>query len=246
MEAYLKACERITDWEERMMNAKKLIEENNQKRELLTPENEAYYSDLLIYIRLKFTLSEQQSEEVLMEMLDHLLDGQKTGKTAKDIFGDDPRGFADEIIEHLPKEAKRALIPFLGGIIGNIVGWLLIIRGVLFLVLSQFTELKTSVYLISVLAMSVVIAGFVIFTVVYILRIVERSLFKEKRSTRLDTIKVGLVGAIGMAVVLLVTKLLPEIGPSYDFSWWASLLVGGVILLAMYVSKKIKGMEGRV
>lgn len=68
------------------MNVDMLIEENNRKRELLTPENEKYYDDMLIYIRLQWRLSEQQSEEVLMEILDHLLHGQEEGKTAKDMF----------------------------------------------------------------------------------------------------------------------------------------------------------------
>ena len=65
------------------MDAKLLIEENNKKRKLLTKENEAYYDDLLVYIRLQLTLSEQQSEEVLMEMLDHLIEGQMKEKRLK-------------------------------------------------------------------------------------------------------------------------------------------------------------------
>lgn len=226
------------------MDAKKLIEENNRKREMLTPENEAYYDDLLIYIRLQFTLSEQQSEEVLMEMLDHLLDGQKAGKTAKDIFGDDPKSFADELIEHLPKEEKRNLIPFIGGIIGNIAGWVLILRGVLFLVLSQFIAVDTAVHPISVLCFALAVAGFVTAATVFILKLVERSLFKESRNTRKDSIKAGFVGALGMAAVLLITKFLPEFGPSFDFSWWASLLAGSILLFSMYVNKKRRQQAG--
>jgi DNA-binding ferritin-like protein (Dps family) len=224
------------------MNAKKLIEENNRKRECLAPENEAYYSDLLIYIRLKFTLSELKSEEVLMELLDHLLDGQKAGKTANDIFGDDPRGFADELIEHLPKEEKRALIPYIGRIIGDILGWLLIIRGVLFLVLSRFIEVDTMVHPATVLVMALAIAAFVIFTIVFLFKMIDRSLFKAKRNTRKETMIAGLIGAGGMAAVLLLTKFLPDMGPSFDFSWWASCLVGSVLLVALYVSKKIKSV----
>lgn len=91
------------------MDAILLIEENNRKRKLLTKENEAYYDDLLVYIRLQLILSEQQSEEVLMEMLDHLIEGQNEGKTANDIFGDDPLTFADEVIEQLPREKKEIL-----------------------------------------------------------------------------------------------------------------------------------------
>jgi len=219
------------------MNAKKLIEENNIKRESLNPENQAYYSDLLIYIRLKFSLSEQQSEEVLMEMLDHLLDGQNAGKTAKDIFGDDPRGFADEIIEQIPKEEKRKLIPFIGGIIANIVGWVLIIRGILYLVLSQFTEVKTEVYPFSTLCIVLFIACFVLFMVVFIFKLIGRSLFNEKSTTRKDSIRVCLVAALGMTAVLLIGKFLPDIGPSFDFSWLASLLLGGILLFVIYVIK---------
>jgi len=82
------------------VKAKPLIEENNRKRELLNPQNEKYYRDMLLYIRLQLTLSEQQSEEVLIEMLDHLQDGQQDGKSAQEIFGEDPKGFAEEIIEN--------------------------------------------------------------------------------------------------------------------------------------------------
>lgn len=114
------------------MKAKQLIEENNRKREQLTPENEKYYSDMMIYIRLQLTLSEQQSEEVLMEMLDHLLDGQNEGKTARDIFGDDPKQYADEIIQNLPKEKKREVIPFISGLVLNLISWMLMIPEWLF------------------------------------------------------------------------------------------------------------------
>lgn len=224
-----------------MMNAKKLIEENNRKRELLTSENETYYGDMLIYIRIQMTLSEQQSEEVLMEMLDHLLDGQEEGKTAKDIFGDDPKAFADEIIQQLPKEKKRAVIPFIAGIVGNIVSLLLLIRGILFLVLSQFTEVRTEVYPIAVVVVALVIACFVTITIWFILRLVKNSLFKDKHNTKMDMLKAGLVGAGGMAVVLVAAKFTPEVGPSFDFSWWASLITGGVLWIILFMTKKLGG-----
>ncbi|MBS4196843.1 DUF1129 family protein [Lederbergia citri] len=223
------------------MKAKELIEENNRKRELLTKENEVYYSDMMIYIRLQMSLSEQQSEEVLMEMLDHLLEGQEEGKTANDIFGDDPKAFADEIIEQLPKEKKRAVIPFVTGIVANIVSWVLMIRGVLFLVLSQFTKVKTEVYLIGTIVVALVIACFVAFTIWFIFRLIKNSLFKEKKSTKMDMLKAGLVGAAGMAVVIVATKFTPEVGPSFNFSWWASLIAGGVLWLIVFTTKKFGG-----
>ncbi|MCJ8010069.1 DUF1129 family protein [Lederbergia wuyishanensis] len=221
------------------MNAKKLIEENNRKRELLTPENEAYYSDMLVYIRLQMSLSEQQSEEVLMELLDHLLEGQGEGKTAKDIFGEDPKAFADEIIEQLPKEKKRAVIPFVAGIVANIVSWVLIIRGILFFVLSQFTKVRIEVYMIKTVVVAFVIACFVSFTIWFIFRLIKNTLFKENKNQKMDMIKVGIVGAGGMVVVIIATRFIPEVGPSFNFTWLASLIAGGVLWLVVFTTKKI-------
>src|SRR3954452_15486372 len=117
--------------EMKRLKASELIKQNNQKRALLTEENEKYYTSLLLYIRTKLTLSEQQSEEVLMEMLDHLIEGQKDGKTAKEIFGSDPKGYADEIVSHLPRENKRNSFKFMSEIALNIIGWFFIMRSII-------------------------------------------------------------------------------------------------------------------
>jgi uncharacterized membrane-anchored protein len=224
------------------MKAKQLIEENNRKREQLTPENEKYYSDMLIYIRLQLTLSEQQSEEVLMEMLDHLLDGQNEGKSARDIFGDDPKQYADEIIQHLPKEKKREVIPFITGIVLNLVSWMLMIRGVVILVTSQIKneDVGSSVYLFSSLLTLALIIGSVAFGVWFIFRTIKHSLFNEKASEKKNMVKVGFFGAISMGLVIAVTMFLPEFGPSFHYSWLASLLTGCALWLIVFTLKKFE------
>jgi uncharacterized membrane-anchored protein len=224
------------------MKAKQLIDENNRKREQLTPENEKYYSDMLIYIRLQLTLSEQQSEEVLMEMLDHLLDGQNEGKSARDIFGDDPKRYADEIIQNLPKEQKREVIPFITGIVLNLVSWMLMIRGAVILVASQIKneDVGSSVYVFSTLLTFAVILGSIGFGVWFIFRTIKRSLFNEKASEKKNMVKLGVFGAGSMGLVMAVTMFLPEFGPSFPFSWWASLLVGGVLWVILFMLKKLE------
>ncbi|MEH7273072.1 DUF1129 family protein [Neobacillus vireti] len=224
------------------MKAKQLIEENNRKRENLTEENEKYYSDMMIYIRLQFTLSEQQSEEVLMEMLDHLLDGQHEGKSAKDIFGDDPKGYADEIIQNLPKEQKREVIPFIMGIVLNLVSWMLMIRGAVIVIISQFKneDVDSSVYLYPTLLLFAVILGSVAFGVWFFFRTIKQSLFNEKASEKKDMLKVGIFGAVSMGLVIALTKFIPDFGPAFDFSWWASLLTGGVLWVIVFMGKKFE------
>lgn len=220
------------------MNAATLIEENNRRREQLSAENEAYYSDMLIYIRLQLSLSEQQAEEVLMEMLDHLLDGQREGKTAKDIFVDDPKAYADELIKHLPQEEKRAVIPFVSGIIVNILSWILIIRGILFLVISPFKEVDTMIYLYSVIALGLLIACIVLGGVWYIFRLIKHSLFQQHSSDKKIMLKAGIFGAISMALIILTSTFIPSTGPSIHFPWWMSLISGGVLWLIHIVYKK--------
>ena len=87
-------------------DTKDLVRENNQKQKLLTKENEKLYSDFLLYIRTNFNVSEQEGEEILMDILDHLLAAQEEGRTAEDLFGDDPKAYADELIELLPSPKK--------------------------------------------------------------------------------------------------------------------------------------------
>lgn len=222
------------------MDAKLLIEENNKKRKLLTKENEAYYDDLLVYIRLHFSLSEQQSEEVLMEMLDHLIEGQKEGKTAKDIFGDDPLSYTDEIIELLPKEKKRNIIPFVGGIVVNIMSWVLIIRGIILVVFSQFTEVNTDINLLGATVVALAIGIFIIINIWFMLKLTKSSLFNEKRSLKKNMLKVGLFAAVSMAVVLVIAKFTPDIGPSFTFNWWVSIIFGAILWLFHFIVKKRK------
>ncbi|SDN04517.1 DUF1129 family protein [Bacillus sp. OK048] len=222
------------------MKAKQLIEENNRKREQLTPENEKYYGDMLIYIRLQLTLSEQQSEEVLMEMLDHLLDGQIEGKSARDIFGADPKGYADEIIENLPKEQKREVIPFIMGIVLNLVSWMLMIRGVVILVISQFKDVDSSVYVFPTLVTFAVILGSVAFGVWYIFRVIKQSLFNEQANEKKIMVKVGVFAAVSMGLVIALTMFIPDFGPAFAFSWWASLLTGGLLWVIVFLLKKFE------
>lgn len=220
------------------MKAKQLIEENNRKRELLTPENKQYYSDMLIYIRLNLSLPEQQSEEVLMEMLDHLLEGQKEGKSARDIFGNDPKGFADDIIENLPKGKKREIVPFLCGIVLHLISWMLIIRGVAILVTSQFRSVENTVYPFTSIIIFAVILASVFFDVWFIFRIIQQSLFNDNANKKKDMLKFIILGTVSMAVIIGINLFTPKFGPMIHFTWLSSLLTGGILWAIVLLMKK--------
>lgn len=95
-----------------MMTEKEMVKLNNEKRNLLTAENEAAYGDMLIYLRLT-NVPQKQMEELLLEILDHLLEAQEYGKNAHDIFGEDLKAYCDELInssEHQNSFQQAAVI----------------------------------------------------------------------------------------------------------------------------------------
>ncbi|MGG8362400.1 DUF1129 family protein [Bacillus cereus] len=95
------------------MNAQDMIELNNKKRELLTSENEAAYGDMLVYLRIS-NVPEQQMEELLLEILDHLIEAQAENKNAYDIFGDNLQSYCDELISALPTQTKLEKVSLIG------------------------------------------------------------------------------------------------------------------------------------
>ncbi|SCM97225.1 Uncharacterized protein BWINRASL_04050 [Bacillus mycoides] len=98
------------------MKAQDMIELNNRKRKLLTPENEAAYGDMLVYLRLS-NVPEHQVEELLLEILDHLIKAQAENKNAYDIFGNDLQPYCDELISALPAPTKLEKISLIGFVI---------------------------------------------------------------------------------------------------------------------------------
>ncbi|MDM5195220.1 DUF1129 family protein [Bacillus hominis] len=98
------------------MKAQDMIELNNRKRKLLTSENEAAYGDMLVYLRLS-NVPEHQVEELLLEILDHLIEAQAENKNAYDIFGDDLQPYCDELISALPAPTKLEKISLIGFVI---------------------------------------------------------------------------------------------------------------------------------
>ncbi len=220
------------------MRASELIEQNNQKREFLTEENEKYYSNLMIYIRTRLSLSEQQSEEVLMEMLEHLIEGQHDGKTARDIFGNDPKGYADEIISQLPPEEKRDLVKFFGQITINLIGWFLVMRSIVILLIGLTQEVDTTEYILPTIILVALILLLVALGVKVIFTLINRSAFDENTNEKMQMIKAGLYGAVGFLVIIVASYFIKDFGPSFEFPWTVSLGIGAILLLISWLMKK--------
>ena len=66
------------------METKKIIERNAELQEKLEKPNKDYYGNLLVYIRImSFIRDEKKSEELLLEILEDIVEGQSKGITAE-------------------------------------------------------------------------------------------------------------------------------------------------------------------
>ncbi|SFG48961.1 DUF1129 family protein [Sporolactobacillus nakayamae] len=221
-----------------MISSKQLILENNEKRKLLTKENEDYYDNMLVYIRLNWKASEQQSEEILMELLDHLIEGQQDGKTAADIFGNDPKGYADELLGELPKETLKTRLPFFSYLIVYLISIFLSVRGIALLIGGFFKPVDTSVFILKSTLVTLYSLVAIAALIWFIFHIVEKSLFKQQSSNWKDALKAGLAGVISFGLGIALLFLIPNFGPSFSFGWLPSLASGALLWIGCFWAKK--------
>lgn len=213
-----------------MRTAEALIEENNGKRQLLNEENLGLYEEFLLYIRSDLRIDEQAGEEVLMDLLDHLLEAQEEGKTGRDLFGDRPQAYADELIDALPKEKKRNVAVFVLSQVLGLAGWFSIAFGATYAVLSLFREVDTAIPLGNILMIVGTIAVVSLAAASLIFKMIRSALFRPKKKQSVEYVKAGLYGAGSFAVILLLVWLLPEFGPVIRLQWWVYVLIGLALL----------------
>ncbi|MFJ8235128.1 DUF1129 family protein [Ureibacillus sp. NPDC094379] len=216
------------------LTVKEIVRQNNEKRKLLTPENEIYYENMLVYIRTNAFRDEKATEEVLLEMLDHLLDAQKEGKSAEDVFGKSPKELAEEIITSLPKESFKSLAEFTVEMVLNLFGWFLVVWGIWPLINKKEQTIHLGTLSISALLLiaSLVVLLYLVFAVI------RNHAFSDKKKKKTMTWGLGILVWILFVVGFSLNFLIDPIGPSVEISFYTSFGLGCFFLLATYVLKK--------
>ncbi|WP_144612656.1 DUF1129 family protein [Bacillus cereus] len=161
------------------MTEKEMVKLNNEKRKLLTPENEAAYGDMLVYLRIS-NVPEQQMEELLLEILDHLIEAQAENKRAYDIFGDDLQSYCDELISALPTQTKLEKTSLIGFAISLLLAIQFGIDAIVSFFILTFgnnADQLTPVFSIpgTTLSVSIIILG-----ILFILYLLKRYSFDQK------------------------------------------------------------------
>lgn len=218
------------------MDAQALIKENNEKRKLLSKENLEWYEDMLVYIRLSFDKSEQETEEVLSEILDHLLEAQEDGKTIEEVFGDDPKAYADEITGELPKMITKKRFLFISMAILYFLASVALFS-VIFKAISYYAfdlgELTETYYLGTQalkLGLSIPIAYIFMILIIHYLR---WSTFKNINKVK-EFFIFWLFGIFSVGIFVLVYYFIPDFGPAIELPIY--LFIGVAVILYIFAT----------
>lgn len=191
-------------------------EETQSLVQNFSQEDQAYFQDLWDYFNFAGFLYEEKAlrEQVYNLALD-FSQASGDGLTAKDYFGQDPKGMADQIIENMTKESTRSVLKY-SAIVSGIV--------IFYRLLSDFASqavlvLKPLVYLTdSILGLLAVGLLF------YLLR---RLIFAEEKSKKAIYVAVVLVLGIYFISEIVGVRFLPA------FAWltvpnpWDTFLMTG-------------------
>ena len=191
-------------------------EETQSLVQTFSQEDQAYFQDLWDYFNFAGFLYEEKAlkEQVYNLALD-FSQASGDGWTAKDYFGQDPKGMADQIIENMPKESTRSVLKY-GAIVSGIV--------IFYRLLSDFASqavpvLKPLVYLTdSILGLLVVGLLF------YLLR---RLIFAEEKSKKAIYVAFVLVLGIYFISEIVGVRFLPTLGWLTVPSPWDTFIMTG-------------------
>ena len=198
------------------MKSAMYFKETQALMQTFSQEDQAYFQDLWDYFNFAGFLYEEKAlrEQVYNLALD-FSQASGDGLTAKDYFGQDPKGMADQIIENMPKESTRSVLKY-GAIVSGIV--------IFYRLLSDFASqavlvLKPLVYLTDII-LGLLAVGMIF----YLLR---RLIFVEEKAKK--AIYVAFVLVLGFYFVgeIVGVRFLPALAWLVVPSPWDALLMTG-------------------
>ncbi len=206
------------------------IEKNNQLREQLNSENEEYYGDLLVYMRLKggFLYDDEQIEDILLVILDDMIDAQKNGIPASDYFGKKPKEVADSMMMEITPSSSLSRFKYVMAVFG------------IYFLMTIFPSLVSPDKSFDI---GKIFVGFLITLVfvTFILNSVKQSIYEEDKNKEkfFSKVKLFIVSFIGIFLLILIKSLLPNIFPiTIDGLFGIAFIIVLTIVASWYCLKK--------
>lgn len=196
----------------------------------LRPKNKEAFQYVARKITNNVMLSEDESDEMIEEILEDLLIAQSNGTTAQEFFGNDLDAFVEDLSEELP---KRTFKSFLINIIFHLNMILIIAFSILgftdvISIASEGKHIDLPIYstIISVIAMIVLCAG---------------SVFIKNPDTRKRTFISDLVSGIlsySIYGVFYISFNILNRPPYYKFPFYLSFILTGILIYSFIKMKR--------
>jgi len=223
------------------MKVQELVKLNNEKRKKLNDENLKYYEDVLLYIRTSLGKKEIETEETLAELLDHLLDAQENGKTAEEVFGQEPQEYAKEITDELPKMDIKEKILFFAPSILFLFSGLLLVNGIitpLFNYALNIGNIKDTIYLGSLLVEGVLVLIVSAVFIYLFMKSVRTSLFKNINKI-IEFFIYWIFSILYIGLFILIFLFIPDFGYVISVPIYIQILLGVILAISGYIIYKI-------
>ncbi|WP_312473586.1 hypothetical protein [Neobacillus sp.] len=215
--------------------AKQLVEQNNNLREQLSPENKVYYEDILVYMRtFGFFYEELETERHLMTILQDILEAQKHDESAEEYFGKNPKEVVDQLTKQFDKPSWKSIF--------KISGWIFLIS-TFYTIVGSFTAptLQVNVFVI-------LLNGIFSVALVYgVLKLLHLSIYIKKQLPRLiKFFVVWIMAMIPFCLFFLIQLYTPKqgivkIGAPFD---WIAILVILIMAIVYVIFKKKREFYG--
>lgn len=210
------------------MIEEEMIRLNNEKRKQLTKVNEEYYGDMLVYLRAS-KVSQKNAEELALELLEHLIEAQKEGKTAEEVFGNDPRGYCAELVQSLPSKGFKTTIRRHLYMIFMVLTWMFLGHGLFGIIYDLIGPPFDQMAGFVISPVTIVYGVLSIVVIELILIIAKMSAFKwSRKKMTLVSVGIGLTISILFLGIAFLSDYLDQWLPSFTLSPWISLVLFGV------------------
>lgn len=198
------------------MKSAMYFEETQALMQTFSQEDQAYFQDLWDYFNLAgFLYEEKALREQVYNLAVDFSQASGDGLTAKDYFGLDPKGMADQIIENMPKESTRSVLKY-GAIISGIV--------IFYRLLSDFASQAVLVLKPLVYLTDIILGLLAIGLLFYLLR---RLIFAEEKSKKAIYVAFVLVLVFYFVGEIVGVRFLPAFAWLAVPSPWDTLLMTG-------------------
>lgn len=209
-----------------------MIHETKTLRQRMNPANEAYFGEMVMYIRSgSSSLTEAKGEEVLLDLAKQIIKNQDKGITAAELFGTDAVAYCEQLVDDVNMRKPRStkdkikyytMIPWVA------LTWVFFIYMITGFFSKWFGgELE---YTLISSATLLLIAGLSIVLMELVTRFLGPGSRKSEQepsaeqSRKFDPKTFGMYLAIAVGLVA-VGLLLGRIMPSFTVSPWDSLII---------------------